>query len=66
MLRPLARETLKQAVEIADNIARTTEGATRQVETALPLETTNTIALAIIEEKTSNKLPTPSQGTFRG
>jgi hypothetical protein len=42
-------------------MARTTEGATRQLETASPLETTKRIALAIVEDKTSIKLPTPSQ-----
>jgi flagellar biosynthesis/type III secretory pathway protein FliH len=64
-LRPLAREILKQVVDIANKMARTIVGATRQLETALPFETTRRIALAIVEDKTSNKLPTPSQGTFR-
>jgi hypothetical protein len=65
ILMPLAREKLKQAVDTADKMARTTEGATRQLVTVSPLETPRRIALATVEDMTSNKLPIPSQGTFR-
>lgn len=57
---PFAREKFKQAVDTADKMTKTTEGAIRQLETVSPLENPRRVALATIADKTSNKLPIPS------